>query len=271
MRCKHVLKNFLFVISIIGCILIVLVGHFYYSQKLDSIATHAQEERVSSTSTSTTEEVEQEQEPAVEEKTIAITGILKEATSNKQQGEAINITAFGSVSLSNGLAPEKTWPNLMTSELVTTLPDQTINTTVIDVDDIPTTEVIEGDYVKQVITSNPDLLLFEPFVFNDNGVLSIDDTFYYLEQILTELEEALPETTIVLMPPNPIYKPTFYAQQIEALQDFAEENEYLYADHWQNWPDIDDETINEHLENNRPNEQGHQVWADFMVTYLLSE
>ncbi|MBP3950133.1 SGNH/GDSL hydrolase family protein [Bacillus suaedae] len=265
------MKNLLFVLSIIGCILIVLVGHFYYSQKLDSIATHAQEEQISSTSTATTEEVEHEQEPADEEETIAITGILKEATSHKQQGEAINITAFGSVSLSNGIASEKTWPNLMTSALVTSLPEQTLNTTVIDVDDIPTSEVIEGDYVEQVITSNPDLLLFEPFVFNDNGVLSIDDTLYYLEQIITELESKLPETTIVLMPPNPIFKPTFYAQQIEALQDFAEENEYLYANHWQNWPNTDDATISELLENNRPNEQGHQVWADFMVPYLLNE
>lgn len=258
------LKNILFIVSIIACILILFVSHYQYQQKLAAIASEAKDQSISLPTGNTHSGA-----TSPSQKNVELGGLLEEWAGKKEEGEAINLTFFGSVSLSHGVVTEKTWPNLLATNLLA-LANRDFNTTIIDVERASSIEVLAGNYVNEVIQSDPDILLIEPFILNNNGVVLIEDSLEHIRFILTTIENALPETDIVIMPANPIYGANFYLAQIESLETFAAEESYLYADHWEAWPSTEDEALQDYLEDGRPNEAGHMIWAEYMLEYLTS-
>lgn len=122
-----------------------------------------------------------------------------------------------------------------------------------------------------VAKENPDLILFEPFTLNDNGVVRIEDSLENIETIIDTVKEANPDAAFILQPPNPIYQPKLYATQVEALKDYAAENSIVYLNHWEAWPDVESEEIQSYLQDGTPNEEGHKVWGQYVADFLIGK
>lgn len=83
----------------------------------------------------------------------------------------------------------------------------------------------------------------------------------------------VPDSTFILQPSYPIYLPKYYATQVQALKDYAVANNLTYLDHWTAWPATDNSEIKNYLieGQNGPNEQGTQVWTQFLVEYFVKK
>ncbi len=139
--------------------------------------------------------------------------------------------------------------------------------------DMTTKEALEANVDKEIIDAKPDILLWEPFILNNNGVIEIEDTLQQIDTIIQNIQSALPDVTVMLQPPHPIYNATYYPTQVEELKTFAREKGYTYLDHWKAWPDYKSEELNDVVNENTdlPNERGHQLWADFLIGYFIAK
>lgn len=279
-----ILKNSIFIIFTCVSIASILFGHVHYKDKLANIATTATAE---TTVFMTSELAEAESTPELkvsdskinpyledpeDELPTEVDGLLGdwvERIDNTDTDE-IRLSFFGSSSLVNEDEQKENWPALVTSDLQSLISNHDITSTVINVGESLSIDIPNSDYVESVIESNPDILLVEAFILNDVNVIQIEDTLSNLEIILTTIENELPETSIILMPANPLVDADYYSKKTkEDLASFAKEKGFDYANHWERWPSIDDtEKLKEYLDNSRPNTAGHELWAKYMVEYL---
>jgi hypothetical protein len=132
---------------------------------------------------------------------------------------------------------------------------------------------IQNDGQDTIAEEQADLILFEPFTLTDNGLVLIEDSLANIQTVIDTSKESNPNTVFILQPPNPIYQPKLYLTQVEALEEYAAENNIAYLDHWEAWPDTQSEEIYEYLEDGigQPNEEGHKIWGKYVVDYLISK
>ncbi|KMK77397.1 SGNH/GDSL hydrolase family protein [Alkalihalobacillus pseudalcaliphilus] len=259
------MKNLLYALLVIGCLAILTLSHLSYHAKLEKIATQSQNEVIKPSS-----DYEREQNASTTEKNDTnkhdLGGLLGDMINDTNA--PLQITFFGSESIYSPEYEGNNWPEILIAKLVEEVDESYIDATIISTGDRSNLEITNENYMTEVIDSKPDLLLFEPFMRSDNGIVAIEDSLEYLTLYLEQIESELPEITVVLMPSNPIYNPQLYLTQITELKSYADTNRYLYADHWQAWPDILSEDIQNYYEGKYTNENGHQVWADYMFTFL---
>jgi hypothetical protein len=140
--------------------------------------------------------------------------------------------------------------------------------------DTTSIEFINSPMAEDVTNYQPDLVLFEPFTLNDNTVgVAPEDTAYSVNAFLTDLQAANEGVTLILQPGHPLYEAVYYPQQVDKLKAFAEENGLTYLDHWTEWPESDNEALQEYLTESQdvPSEKGHKLWADYLMDYFISE
>ena len=128
---------------------------------------------------------------------------------------------------------------------------------------------IAADWAKD----KPDLVLLEPFLLNDNGVVMIDDTLAHIQSIIDQLKSAAPNAVVILQPPNPIYNATYYPRQVERLEAFANENGYPYLNHWPAWLDDQSEELNRYVDpqTDLPTAEGAKVWANALAKRFIAQ
>ncbi|WP_078555900.1 SGNH/GDSL hydrolase family protein [Bacillus alkalicellulosilyticus] len=241
-----------------------MYGQQQYKEKISSIASEAKAyEQENARKTDTGEKTNQ-----VQKLTIEVNGLLGKWANAKTAEEAVQMTYFGSESLTY-TEESLSWPNLVTDKLNNLLPPGKLNVTIINYGGATSAQVINQTITDDVIESQPDIIIFEPFILNNNGKVLINDTLKHVEQIMNDFQTAIPETDIVIIPSNPLYNPSAFLTQSDALQNYAEENQYLFANHWDAWPEVTDTDLQNYLTSGRPNEQGHQLWADYMADYLI--
>lgn len=134
-------------------------------------------------------------------------------------------------------------------------------------------DFIEQDKTQELVESKADLIIFEPFTLNDNGIVRIEDSLDNITTVIEEVNSDNPNAAFVLQPPYPLYNAQFYPLQVEALKNYAETNQISYLDHWTAWPDPATEEIKDYLleDQSAPNEKGHGVWAEFVEGFLISK
>jgi hypothetical protein len=94
-------------------------------------------------------------------------------------------------------------------------------------------EFVENNKKQEVSTKKADLILFEPFLLNDNdGMVKIQDSLTHLSKIMKDVEKVNPDTTFLLQPSYPLYGATLYPKQVAELKKYAKENNITYLDHW---------------------------------------
>ncbi|WP_341357149.1 SGNH/GDSL hydrolase family protein [Rossellomorea sp. y25] len=184
-----------------------------------------------------------------------------------ETGEPFNIVLMGSTEMDS---IEEGWndkvANALEDEYGDTVSIQSLSF------ETNTLEFVREERYEEVGDLQPGLVIFEPFVFKDNGNVTIEDTLQSISTIIDEVKELSPGSAFVLTPPQPIYQPKNYAVQVSQIQEYAKENDIPFIDHWSNWPGVEDEEIKTYLDDaSSPNEQGHTAWAKGIIDFLVEK
>lgn len=175
-----------------------------------------------------------------------------------------------------GSAPHEevkaTWGKLLKKKIEDTYGSSLIQVEVREYKDMTTLQFIKSDTYKEIAKGSPDVLLFEPFLLNDNGVVGIENTLDNVDIILTYLKHQNEQLVTILQPSAPVYKANNYPSDAKALEEFAKENDYEYINHWKAWPDYQSEKISAYLTQapGQPNDKGEQLWAQYLEQYFTN-
>ncbi len=175
-----------------------------------------------------------------------------------------------------GSAPQEevkaTWAELLKGKIEDTYGSSLIKVDVREYKDMTTLQFIKSDTYKEIAQASPDVLLFEPFLLKDNGVVGIENTLDNIDVILTYLKRQNEQLVTILQPSAPVYKANNYPSDAKALEEFAKENDYEYINHWKAWPDYQSEKISAYLTQapGQPNDKGEQLWAQHLEHYFAN-
>ncbi|PLT31775.1 SGNH/GDSL hydrolase family protein [Peribacillus deserti] len=189
--------------------------------------------------------------------------VFKQAAENE---ETVKIVFLGSNALGSGT---NSWPEMVGTTLKEEFNNQVAFKTLKY--DMTSLQFVQQDKVADLIKEQPDIVLFEPFTLNNNGEVSTEDSRKTIQDTINSAKESKKNTLFILQPTHPIPNATIYPSQVEELNSFAQDNGYLYLNHWANWPDYKTEEIKEYLNEDRsaPNEKGHKVWADTVLDLFI--
>lgn len=260
------MKKMITILTIVVCIIILVIGQLYWNNKTTtSVASERiTEEGVAGTKTKAA---------LTPESLSKLTNQWPEKSAQTFQekvaaGEPFHIAFLGSEALGQG---SESWPERVKVALHEAYGDHiTVSTFSYNQNSIT---FLNGGQVEEVIAAKPDLIIFEPFTLKDNGVVSTDDSLENTSATIAEMAESLPETQVILQPPHPLFNATYYPIQVEVLAGFAENNDIPYLNHWEAWPDQASEEILDYLnkDTSAPSGKGHEVWAGYLIDYLIAE
>jgi hypothetical protein len=256
------LKGILTSILAIGCIAVLILGSQHWREKTSSIVEQTPAKSIGQQNDNTPSDPALNLAANFPEKSLAK---LQEALEDKKP---FTIHIVGSNALGEG--PES-WPILVKEKVEEAYGDIVKVTT--EQYDLTSLQFVQQNKQKDIIDASPDMIIFEPFILKDNGEVTVEDSLQNLTTIMDDVKEANPETAFVIQPAHPLYNSTFYPNQKENLQQYAEENKIPYLDHWEKWPNLTDRQLLEYLseDNNQPSPKGHKVWAEFVTDYLISK
>ncbi|EMR06563.1 hypothetical protein C772_01458 [Bhargavaea cecembensis DSE10] len=130
-------------------------------------------------------------------------------------------------------------------------------------------EFVEQGVPNLAWTNEYDIVLYEPFTLNNNGIVVIEDEHAHIAQVEERAMEAVQDSAFLITPSHPIENAGYYLTQIDSLKNYAEQQGIPYVDTWNNWP-MDE--LDSYLdENGVPTEQGLDVWADALIQYFIAQ
>jgi outer membrane murein-binding lipoprotein Lpp len=276
-------------------VLVFVFGKFQYNQKLTNISTSAQQ-LIADQEDLFEEEVEDEEavediddeeasdadEQEDENSEINLEALLEDIPpslaekieTNLTANESITILAFGSQSLTDsqdeGLDP---WPKLFMEEINKAYSTDLFSVETMSVGEMTSFDMIREDIHLDVAANNADIFLIEPLIWNDNGEVGIDHSMEYLSMLMNSIKTENKHAVAIVHPSHPVYNTNNYPLQIEELRSFSNENDYLYIDHWSDWPDVTDEELNEYVNGDSPRiptQRGHQLWSESVLSMFVN-
>ncbi|NQD65611.1 SGNH/GDSL hydrolase family protein [Bacillus haikouensis] len=277
------MKSFLITILAISCAAFLFLGNMYWKERTsisatsDTAGTETVNSEVAEDEKKEEEQVkdEVETESAQSEEDVDVQTLISNWPEDAQQrfislleeGEPFKMAVVGSNAM--GL-DENGWAPQLMEALGTNYGDH------IDVQlfqyDLTSIDFINGAESDEVISFEPDLVLFEPFSLVDNsnsvGTVQNHESILMFENRLNEMNG---KSVLLLQPPHPLAGATYYPEQIESLEEFAAEEGIPYIDHWTGWPE-ENELADYLIESqDTPNDRGHEIWADQLIDYFVSE
>jgi hypothetical protein len=256
------MKTFSLIILAIGCAAVLFYGNQYWEERTSPSAHENQSANEGGTDTEATETADYETliENWPEEAKASFRKALKEGTPYR-------LALVGSSALGED---ENGWAEQVKDRLESTF-DGKLEVEIYAYD-TTSIDFVNGEDAEEVLNSDPDLVLLEPFALSDNSNLVGSENNHESIQIFKrKLNEQNEEAVLMLQPTHPIVGATYYPKQIEELQAFAEEQNIPYLNHWTAWPEED--ALSAYLVESQetPNEEGHEVWAKYLLEYFIAE
>jgi hypothetical protein len=163
---------------------------------------------------------------------------------------------------------EKGWAKNAAAQIVNAYGSEKVEVSILTYD-LTTKDFTDGQKQKEIIAENPNLIVMEPLLLNDNGALiPIQDSLLNLSILMKDVEKENPKTTFILQPSYPIYGTKTYPIQVAELKKYASENAITFLDHWSAWPEADLKN-NVLTDQNGPTEKGIEIWEKFVEDYLI--
>ncbi len=247
------------IVLLLACIVVIILGKSHWeSRATDYNGSAGATEQVGAEEVNNKDNKSQ----ASEEVSELASNLPKEIKEELQKEELpITVEAVGSSATSEDRVG---WPAVLQENLDNTYGEGVFELTVTSFGDKTSDEV-----AQEINPGNVDVLLLEPFLLKNNGILRIEDSLELTTNMINKYKKVNEDVTIMLQPSNPLYDAIHYPLQVEELERFANENDYVYIDHWEAWPALDDEKMNEYLtEESEPNEMGHNIWAQYLTSYF---
>lgn len=117
-----------------------------------------------------------------------------------------------------------------------------------------------------------DIVLFEPFILKNNGVITPEDQEEYIKRFQNRLAEEVEDAVLVLHPSQPLHQAVYYPLEVESIEAYAASNDIPYINHWKDWPAVDSDDLPNFLdEDSAPNDAGAEVWANALIKYFIAE
>ncbi|OJE20240.1 EPSX protein [Bacillus thuringiensis] len=192
---------------------------------------------------------------------------LKKAAEDKK---AVNLVIVGDEASSS---EKSAWAAKLTTNLETAYGKGLWNVTVKEYKGESTEELITNKRDKEIGKENPDVILFEPPFITDNGKTGNGNSVVNTQKFVQALSTSAKGATIMIQPSNPVYGAKNYPKSIEALKQFATQNNYTYIDHWGAWPNATTKAILPYLQEEFgfPSAKGHEVWAQYVTDYFIAK
>lgn len=144
-----------------------------------------------------------------------------------------------------------------------------------------TSDFIKSKKIDVVVKDNPDVIFIENFIINNyRQSISIDQTNSDIKEIISQLQNKLPKTKIIIMSPNPILNDQNqnnlglnYKDYINNTSKFSMNNGLLYLDFYleiEKYLESKNLLIVDVIENDfvRPNDTGNLLIGDILYEYL---
>jgi hypothetical protein len=259
------MKTLFTAIWVIACISVLFIGHSYWNARTVVKANDEKSEISSNISSDSNTDQTKLLKMA---KNWPKTAQHQFAQSLKKK-TPFKILFVGSSALGSD---EFGWAHDTARKLVDTYGSNVIKTDTL-VYDVTSTEFVEKNDQLEMAAENAGLILFEPFLLNDNGKVGISNSLANLTKIMEDVKTANPTTTFILQPSYPLYGARHYPVQVDALKKYAEQNKIAYLDHWTAWPGTDKIELKNYLlpDLSAPNEMGNRVWKQFILDYLINK
>ncbi|WP_062351690.1 SGNH/GDSL hydrolase family protein [Bacillus kwashiorkori] len=265
-------------LSVILCIAVIIVGSNYWDAKRSKVLGE------SVYADSATEE-EQGEKPDNEDKTESVieptltweelrdlvshlpenvANLFRQSYNDKTQ---VKIMFVGSTSL----GADNGWGKLVAKQLTDTYGEDLVAVSTVEFDG-NSTDLVNSEVSKEVITGKPDLLFLEGFTLEDNlSIIPVEQSHDNLTSFIESVTKESAGTILYIQPPQPLYNAVNYPRQVAALKAFAAEQGYNYFDHWDKWPDSKDDQLLEYVEDGFPTKKGHQLWADAIIEFFVGK
>jgi lysophospholipase L1-like esterase len=264
----YIMKNFLTILLGIACIAILYYGHSYWNQRIALASNTAP-----STSNHTLSEITIKNEdryidlPELTKNWPASSVDKFEQTLNEKK--AFKVLFVGSTSIgseNSGVFP------LVKKRLIETFGEKNIQVEVMTFNS-NSTQLVNNKEQEDIATEKADLIVLEPFILMNNGVVLINDTLVNTTKIMDDITAKNPETSFILQPSYPLYKAKIYPKQVEELKKFAIKNDITYLDHWSAWPDPNTEAIKDYLlpDQSAPSDKGYELWSESILQFLINK
>lgn len=266
------MKSFIVIIVTFLSFGLLVFGKFHYDSKIASHANTTYEKKLEVE----TKEVKNDKVEASTEEVVdfsAFTKNLPEEIVSKINGSVssnlpLHLVILGSKSTSSD---SYGWPAQLRQKLEETY-GGIFSITIEEISDKTSMEVVNEDLYQPIVNSKPDILLFEPFILTDNGKVRMEDRLVNITTMLDAFKSENPDMVVLLQPAHPLYNAKFYPREVNELKNYAEENEIIYLDHWSAWPEQTSRDLLNYLieDSAEPNEEGHKLWAQFLMDYFVS-
>ncbi|KRG15767.1 hypothetical protein ACA30_04055 [Virgibacillus soli] len=263
------MRNLLTAIIILACLVFLGSGYLYWKDRTGVVASEVDQTPKNDDSSDSAdkgdkkekEEKEKDMDPAVIELASnwpdAAQTDLQEAIEN---GESYPIALVGSLALGG----DDGWAAMLKKALEEGYGEDVVDVKLFEYDST-STEFIDEEQYEDVVDFSPKLVLFEPFILEDNGIVDVDENHANIDRFLKEL----PDAVVLLQPARPVPDSSIYPMQVEDLERYAQAHEMPYLNHWENWPeDASDYVVSGE---SAPNEKGHEVWFEYLQEYFIAQ
>ncbi|UTE77507.1 SGNH/GDSL hydrolase family protein [Rossellomorea sp. KS-H15a] len=259
------MKSFLLILLSLSCIAFLYLGNTYWQERTAVSSYNITSDNPSSEAVTSSSSAEPSEE------IVPFANWPEQAQADYQaavdNGETYKLALVGSPALGKD---ENGW-SVQVKDALEEEYGESLEVSIFQYDTV-STDFIYGEDSDEVIDYAPDMVLFEPFSLNDNSRgVSADDNQYSIEFFLKELLGANEDVVMLLQPSHPIDGATYYPRDIEGLKEFAKEKDITYLDHWTAWPDSEELKSLLAEKQDGPNEDGHELWADYLTDYFISD
>ncbi|WP_400243870.1 hypothetical protein AB3U99_22005 [Niallia sp. JL1B1071] len=140
-----------------------------------------------------------------------------------------------------------------------------------------TSDYVKNEAYEALIDKKPDMVIFEPFLLHDNREkFDTSKTLLNINKVINATKQELPDVTFILMPAHQLYDANLYPMQVSDIEKYATAQDIPFWNHWEVWPDGKDEKVkdyyNELADNtSMANEQGFELWSNYLTKKLISE
>lgn len=267
----RIVKKLMVLVILIVCGAAIIIGNLHWNEKIT-----AQSEPAKGKSDPVEKGKEVEEVAEVEEKheNADIESYMANLPEDVQEkirtaidyDEPVKLFIYGTTEVEN------TWIDSFKQELTTAYGEDVFDITAISTGTNTTRDLINENSYEEINELNPDLLIFEAPMLEDNGDVGITNTLENLEKMYESWQGANENLVMMVQPSQPLYNATYYPSEVKQLETHTEKNKMTYLNHWENWPELDHPDMENYLTNdNDVNEEGFAVWADYLVEYFVAK
>lgn len=257
-------------IIVIVCLIILVFSYLNWQKKLDNVL---EQDQAVLTQTNVIEKEPSTQTKNSDAQTTADSVTINKMTANMDEqvrtllvdrnskGNSLKMLITGSAALESG---EPGYAERLKSSIEEAY--DFIEVTIVPVEKT-------SEFLANVdLSAGYDLVLLEPMTLMNNDRIAIEQEREHIDAFASAMAAEVEDAVLVLQPPQPIYSAGYYTAQVAALDEFAATNGYAYIDHWPQWPDTDDELLNDYLTKDElPNSEGAKLWAKKLAAYFIAD